>query len=108
MSELRYALQRTLSHEGAEITETLRTKFDTLLCDVHAFLNPASTNNAVFEGTLVDSAGNHPGVECSIETLMLLEHFFSRDLGTRASHTALCYFLRDIYEPQASFNMSGE
>ena len=98
VSELRYALQRTLSHDAAEVSKALRDKFDALLCDVHIFLNPHSVNDAVFQGKLRDAKGYYPGVECSIETLMLLEHFFSRDLGTRASHPALCYFFRDCFE----------
>ena len=40
----------------------------------------------------------HLGVECSIETLTLLEHFFAVELGARASNAGLCYFLRDCFE----------
>ena len=38
-------------------------------------------------------------LECAIDTLFLLESFFNKDVGTFDSHEKLCYWLRDIFEP---------
>merc|ERR1712146_597740 len=67
---------------------------------MHKFINPDTENVAVHERRLEDSLGNSLELECSIETLMLLENLFSKTVGTHDSHPALCYWLRDVFEPE--------
>ena len=73
-----------------------------ILCDMHAILHPGSTNARALSGEPVDSTGASLDVECTADTLLLLGQFFSSELGTRISHNALCYFLRDVFEPSIS------
>lgn len=97
-AKLRYALQRA----GGCIPRVLRAEFDVILCDMHAILHPGSTNARALSGEPVDSTGASLDVECTADTLLLLGQFFSSELGTRISHNALCYFLRDVFEPSIS------
>ena len=108
VAELRYNLQRAVSKGASEPTPAMRERFTQLLRDAHAFVNPETSNRSVvdfgrrhtpYEFALYDSEGAKLNLECAIDTLFLLESFFNKDVGTFDSHEKLCYWLRDIFEP---------
>ena len=96
------------SKGASEPTPAMRERFTQLLRDAHAFVNPETANRSVvdfgrrntpYEFALYDSEGAKLDLECAIDTLFLLESFFNKDVGTFDSHEKLCYWLRDIFEP---------